>query len=94
MDNVVTWIIIALFYAPLHYLLPVLVVVMRSDEQQRRRRLRQTLIDCSLSMLASFALVIWLVSADRITPAMLALLLSMALPYARILWRPGSSADH
>jgi hypothetical protein len=85
MDNLITWIVIALFYIPVHYLLPVLVVVMRSGEQQRRKALIATLIDCSVSMTASFVLVIWLVSQQRLSLAMAILLLSMALPYIRIL---------
>jgi hypothetical protein len=85
MDTTVTWIIIALFYAPLHYLVPALVVLIRSSDAERRANLRRALLDCTLSMGVSFALVIWLVSQQRITAAMLVLLLSMALPYVRIL---------
>lgn len=85
MNDPVIWIIIALFYVPLHYLAPVLVVVMRSPDAERRQRLKQILIECSLSMLAGFALVIWLVQSARITTAMLVLLLSLGLPYIRVL---------
>lgn len=85
MDNAIVWGIIALFYAPLHFLLPVLLVLLRSEERARRPALIRTLIDCSLSMAASFALVIWLVSREQITRAMALLLCSMALPYIRIL---------
>jgi hypothetical protein len=85
MDTLITWFVIALFYIPVHYLLPVLIVVMRSSEQRRRAALIRTLIDCSLSMAASFVLVIWLVSQDRISVAMAILLLSMTFPYVRIL---------
>jgi hypothetical protein len=87
MDSVVTWIIIVAFYAPLHYLVPVLMVLLRSSDAERRGNIISTLIDCTASMLASFALVIWLASEQRITAAMLVLLLSMALPYLRILRR-------
>jgi hypothetical protein len=93
MDSFITWIVIALFYIPVHYLLPVLVVLMRSSDRQRRRAVRDTVIDCSLSMLLSFAVVIWLVSQERIGLAMAILLLSMSLPYIRILARGRAAPD-
>lgn len=85
MDATVVWLIVALFYAPLHYLLPVLVVLMTGSEEgeARRRRLIATAIDCTASMLLAFAVVIWL-AGDRLQVAMLVLLLSMAAPYLRI----------
>lgn len=85
MDNTIVWLIIALFYAPLHYLLPLLVVVMtgREEGEARKRRLVATAIDCTLSMAIAFAVVIWL-AADRLQLAMGVLLLSMATPYLRI----------
>lgn len=85
MDTTIVWLIIALFYAPLHYLLPLLVVVMtgREEGEARKRRLVATAIDCTLSMVIAFAVVIWL-AADRLQLAMLVLLLSMATPYLRI----------
>jgi hypothetical protein len=85
MDAAVVWLIIALFYAPLHYLLPMLVVVMTGSEEgeARKRRLVATAIDCTLSMLIAFVVVIWL-AGDRLQIAMLVLLLSMATPYLRI----------
>jgi hypothetical protein len=84
MDTTVTWFIIALFYAPLHYLVPLLVVLIRSGEQARRPAVIRTLVDCTLSMAASFAMVVWLVGLDRLAPAMAVLLSSMALPYIRL----------
>lgn len=85
MDAAVVWLIIALFYAPLHYLLPMLVVVMTGSEEgeARKRRLVATAIDCTLSMLIAFVVVIWL-AGDQLQIAMLVLLLSMATPYLRI----------
>jgi hypothetical protein len=85
MDATIVWLIIALFYAPLHYLLPMLVVVMTGSEEgeARKRRLMATAIDCTLSMLIAFVLVIWL-AGDRLQIAMFVLLLSMATPYLRI----------
>ncbi len=85
MDTAVVWLIIALFYAPLHYLLPMLVVAMIGSEEgeARKRRLIATAIDCTLSMATAFVVVIWL-AADRLQVAMFVLLLSMATPYLRI----------
>jgi hypothetical protein len=85
MDATVVWLIIALFYAPLHYLLPMLVVVMTGSEEDeaRKRRLIATAIDCTASMVIAFVVVIWL-AADRLQVAMFVLLLSMATPYLRI----------
>lgn len=87
MDTTVTWLIIALFYAPLHYLVPLLVILLRSSGRMRRPAMIATLLDCTLSMAVSFGLVIWLVGQDRLTIAMMLLLASMALPYLRILAR-------
>jgi hypothetical protein len=85
MDATVVWLIIGLFYAPLHYLLPMLVVLMTGTEEgeARKHRLIATAIDCTLSMAIAFAVVIWL-AADRLQVAMFVLLSSMAAPYLRI----------
>jgi len=85
METAIVWLIVALFYAPLHYLLPLLVVVMtgREEGEARRRRLVATAIDCTLSMVIAFTVVIWL-ATDRLQLAMVVLLLSMAIPYLRI----------
>jgi hypothetical protein len=74
-----------LFYAPLHYLLPMLVVLMtgREEGEARRQRLIATAIDCTASMVLAFVVVIWL-AGDRLQVAMIVLLLSMATPYLRI----------
>lgn len=88
MDDIVVWIIIAAFYAPLHFLLPALVLFItgRESEATRRRLIRNGLIDSALSMLVAFGLVIVLVGQGRLSLAMLVLLLSMAVPFIRI-WR-------
>lgn len=88
MDDLVVWIIIAAFYAPLHYLLPVLVLFItgRESEQTRRRLIRGAVIDSTLSMLLAFGVVIALVQQGWMSLAMLILLLSMGLPFVRI-WR-------
>ena len=86
MDDIVVWIIIAAFYAPLHYLLPVLVLFITGTEADavRRRLIQRALLDSTLSMLAAFAIVIYLARQGAMSTAMLILLLSMTLPYVRI----------
>jgi hypothetical protein len=88
MDDLIVWLIIALFYAPLHYLLPLLIVFVRNSENPglRKQRLLATAIDCSLSMGIAFALVIYL-AGDAMFKAMLVLLVSMFVPYLRLVLR-------
>lgn len=85
MNDPVTWLIIAVFYAPLHYLIPVLVAVIRSPGQaERQRAIGAAVLDCTVSMTAAFALALWL--ADRhLALAMTILLLAMAAPYVRLM---------
>lgn len=88
MDDVVVWLIIAAFYAPLHFLLPVLVLFITGQETDavRSRLIRRALLDSALSMTAAFVVVIALVSQGWISVAMGVLLGSMTLPFLRI-WR-------
>ena len=88
MDNFIVWAIIALFYAPLHYLVPMLIVFFRNvdDEQLRKKRLIATAIDCTISMSLGFALVIFL-AEQNLQTAMIILLLSMFTPYIRLFLR-------
>jgi len=86
MDDVIIWIIIIAFYAPLHYLLPVLILFITGNEpeEQRRALIRGALIDSTLSMVVAFVIVIALVSNGWISVAMLIMLVSMFYPFARI----------
>ena len=86
MDEVIVWIIIIGFYAPLHYLVPVLVLFItgQESEQTRRRLIRNSLVDSTLSMVAAFAIVITLTYSGQMLVAMLILLLSMGAPFVRI----------
>ncbi len=88
MDDPVAWIIIIAFYAPLHFLLPVLVLFITGNEADglRRELIRHALIDASVSMAAAFVLVIYLAQQGDLSTAMSILLLSMAFPFIRI-WR-------
>lgn len=94
MDDIIVWIIIVGFYAPLHYLVPQLVLFMTGNDttEQRRKRVRRALIDSSWSMVLAFALVIPLTRQQLMLPAMLILLLSMTLPLIRI-WRVRIKVD-
>ncbi len=86
MDDVVVWIIIAGFYAPLHYLLPVLVLFItgRETEDTRKRLIRNSLVDSTLSMVIAFGIVITLTTQGQMSIAMAILLLSMGYPFIRI----------
>jgi hypothetical protein len=88
-----TWIIIALFYAPLHFLVPILVVSFRApDAEHRRKAIIAAAVDCAVSMTIAFALAIWL-AADHLQWAVAILLLFMLLPYLRALRPMPASAD-
>jgi hypothetical protein len=86
MDDVIVWIIIIAFYAPLHYLLPVLILFITGNEpeEQRRTLIRGALIDSTLSMIVAFVIIIALVSSGWISVAMLMMLVSMFYPFLRI----------
>ena len=88
MDNLLVWLIIIAFYAPLHYLLPVLVLFItgRESEDVRKGLIRRALIDSTLSMVAAFAIVIYLVEREMMSTAMMILLLSMFYPFIGV-WR-------
>ena len=88
MDNLVVWLIIIAFYAPLHYLLPVvfLVITGRESEALRQRLIRRALIDSTLSLVGAFVIVIYLAEQRMMSTAMLILLLSMPYPFIGI-WR-------
>jgi len=83
MDNTIVWIIIIGFYAPLHYMPPVLLVLFKTSEENRKSELRGALIDCTLSMVFAFLLV-YLVGLDNMLLAMGILLIALFLPYIRV----------
>ena len=86
MNDVIVWVIIIAFYAPLHYLLPVLFLFITGRETQavRGTLIRRALLDSTLSMVAAFTVAILLAQRQQLFTAMLALLLSMGLPFLRI----------
>jgi len=85
MTDTIAWIIALAFYAPFHYLGPLLVIMLTgSDTQSQRKRLIiNILVDCTLSMLIAFAVAFWLLR-DDLQIAMLVLLFSMCVPYLHI----------
>lgn len=90
MPDVGTRALIARFYAPLHYLIPILVAGLRAtDAVSRRRAIITTVTDCGISMILAFALAIWL-AAEDLSWAAGVLLLLMFLPYPRALRKPAA----
>ena len=84
MSEAVVWLIIAAFYAPLHFGGPVGVAILTSEGvQYRQRMVRHMLVDSAVSMLLAFMLVIWL-ARDKMQLAMMVMLLSMAVPYVML----------
>lgn len=86
MDDLVVWIIIIAFYAPLHYLLPVLILFITGNEPEdvRKGLIKGALIDSSWSMILAFVVAIVMVQVGSMSLAMLVLFLSMFLPFVRI----------
>lgn len=92
MPDLTAWAIIALFYAPLHFLIPLLVVGLRApDAESRHRAMIGTAVDCAVSMVLAFGLAIWLAS-DHLQWAVAVLLGFMLLPYPRALRRLPAAA--
>lgn len=87
MDDPIIWIIIIAFYAPLHFMLPVLFLFIVGDESEavRRQLIRCALIDAALSMVVAFAIAIMLVNYSQMALAMVVLMLFMLAPFIRIL---------
>ncbi len=86
MNDTIIWIIIIAFYAPLHFMLPVLIVFITGNESEsvRRTMIRRALIDSSISILFAFTVAIILVKMNLLIWGMLALLISMPIPFFRI----------
>jgi uncharacterized membrane protein YesL len=86
-DDPIIWIIIIAFYAPLHFMLPVLFlfIVGHESETDRKQMIRRALMDAALSMVAAFIIAILLVNYDQVALAMVALILFMLVPFMRII---------
>lgn len=87
MDDPVVWIIVVAFYAPLHFLLPVLFLLIVGGEVNvvRKQLIRSALIDAAVSMVVAFTLAIILVNYAQIVLAMVVLMLFLLVPFIRIL---------
>lgn len=84
MDDTVIWIIIIGFYAPLHYLPPLLMVLFKTTDENRSNMLGTTAMDCTISMALAFGLVA-LVGLENMLLAMSILFLAIFLPYLRVI---------
>jgi hypothetical protein len=87
MDDPVIWIIIIAFYAPLHFMLPVLFLFIVGGETEtvRKQLIRRALIDAALSMVVAFSIAVLLVNNNQIGFAMVVLILFMLAPFIRII---------
>ncbi|WP_455206924.1 hypothetical protein [Kaarinaea lacus] len=85
MTDTLAWAVALAFYAPFHYLGPFLVTIITGSENQvqRKRLIISILLDCTLSMIVAFTTAFWLFRGD-LQLAMLALLVSMCIPYLHI----------
>jgi hypothetical protein len=85
MSDTTAWMIALAFYAPIHFLGPALVGFLTSTEAsgQLRPLLIGVFLDCTLSMLAAFALAVPLF-ARAPQYAALVLLAGMFVPYIHI----------
>ncbi len=84
MDNIIVWGIIIGFYAPLHYLPPILMILFKTPQEKRKYCLTRAVIDCTASMVLAFVLV-YLVGLDDLLLAMTILLIALFLPYIRVI---------
>jgi uncharacterized membrane protein YesL len=86
-DDPVIWIIIIAFYAPLHFMLPVLFLFIVGDETEtvRKQLIRSALIDAAMSMVVAFALAVMFVNYEQMALAMVILILFMLVPFIRII---------
>ena len=87
MNDPIIWIIIIAFYAPLHFMLPVLLLFIVGNESEtvRKQLIRKALIDAALSMVVAFIIAIMFVNYDQIALAMVVLIIFMLIPFIRIL---------
>ena len=84
MDDVIVWVIIIGFYAPLHYFPPILMILFKTPQEERKSALTGAVIDCTVSMLGAFLLV-YLIGLDNMLLAMTILLAALFLPYIRVI---------
>lgn len=85
MSDTLVWIIALLFYAPIHYLGPVLVTLLTGSgpPAASRKLLGRILIDCTFSMLLAFFLAVIIFDKSPQVAAVM-LLVAMLVPYIHI----------
>lgn len=85
MTDTIVWFIALSFYAPFHYLGPMLVGFLTGKEapEQRKRLIKAIAIDCTISMFVAFTIAFWIFQTN-LQLAMLILLISMVVPYLHI----------
>jgi hypothetical protein len=85
MSDTLVWIIALMFYAPIHFLGPVLVILLTGPGEiaANRQLLGRVLIDCTFSMLLAFSLAV-LIFDNSPQYAAVILLLAMLVPYIHI----------
>lgn len=85
MSDTIVWIIVIGFFAPLHYVLPVLVLVVSAEqsEEERRRSIRRSLVDSTVSLVIAVPVAIWAAARERPLVAVGVLLLASAPPFVR-----------
>lgn len=86
MSDPIVWIIMLGFYAPMHFMLPMLILFVTGNEtpDQRKQLIRQAAIDAGLSMAVAFVLAATLVYLDQFMIAMAVLFVAMFVPLLRI----------
>jgi hypothetical protein len=80
-----TWLLFALLYAPLHYMMPLLMAWLTGAEtgSEQRDLLRAVAVDCTLSMVLGFSAALWLVGQAP-QSAMAVLLAAVLAPYTHL----------
>lgn len=81
MDDLLVWTIVIAFYAPLHFVLPVLLLfVTVGDERRRRRAVRRALLEAAGAFVLSIPLAVLLGLRGYVLGAGTVLLLASVLP--------------
>lgn len=85
MSDLGAWLIGLAFYAPIHYLGPLLVIVLTGAEDSvtRIRLIKMVAVECTVSMLFAFALAVWLFN-DHPRSAISILVTAMFVPYLHV----------
>ncbi len=85
MTDIGAWLIGLAFYAPIHYLGPLLVIVLTGPPENAPQiaRIRTTVVECTLTMVVAFGLAVGLFS-DHPGWAAGILVTAMLIPYLHL----------